>query len=334
MLHCRVRVLRGGAGGLEISPPLGQCAPDLQILQVSEWLLEIDQVIPASKQVSQIPPSGIRNKGCRNNLQVGIDLFCCLFFWNSLRLASFRVKRRCGRTVDRRYLANGREATAGEAKSEHSAAAEAAPPQRSHRSWRRRLEKARDGSDRIAARHHGRTHTHVAAGPAARRLHHGALMSARRTVLWVIVAFILGLGVAFVWLAASRRSSPITLSLVRLRNENTNGPEAIIHFTNESTDRLRWELQTFVMSNGAWVSAPTQPRVDHAAAVLRSHQSWNHAVPAPSGAMRWKVELRSQRRDTVLEDQVERLFKLARLSSPVGSDSRRTKFTNELIFDR
>ena len=158
-------------------------------------------------------------------------------------------------------------------------------------------------------------------------------MRARRKVMWAIMAFVIALGGAFFWLI-TQKSSPLTLGLVRFRNENTNGPEAIICFTNESTLKIRWDLQTFVLSNGVWVSAQRQPRIEYAAAVLRSHQSWNHAVPVPSDATRWKVELRGQRRDTPLEDMVEHLFKLVGLDSPFGSDSRRPIFTNELVFDR
>lgn len=140
-------------------------------------------------------------------------------------------------------------------------------------------------------------------------------------------------GSAFFW-RATPKSLPLKLSLVRLRTEGTNGPEVIIHFTNESTSKFLWNLQTLVSSNGVWLRAQRQPQIDYASAVLGRHGSRNHAVPVPSEGMRWKVELRCQRRETLLEDKVDDLFDSIGMRSPLRSVSRRLMVTNQLVFDR
>ena len=158
-------------------------------------------------------------------------------------------------------------------------------------------------------------------------------MRRHQKVAVVLMAFLIISGSALLWLTTPK-SLPLKLSLVRVRTEGTNLPEAIIHFTNESTSKLRWDLQTFVSSNGVWLKAQRQPQIDYASAVLASHGARNHAVPVPGEAMRWKVELRCQRRDTPLEDKVEDVFKTFGVRSPFGSDSRRPILTNELVFER
>jgi hypothetical protein len=158
------------------------------------------------------------------------------------------------------------------------------------------------------------------------------LRSAWKFVIGFVALIIIG-AVALLWLATPG-SLPVKLSLVWFRNEGTNGPEAIIHFTNDSNTTFGWDLRTFVFADGQWRHADRQPLINYPSATLRSHQSWNHAVPVPEGARRWKVELRCQRRDTRLENIVEDVFKRAGLRSPFGSDSRRQVLTTELEFER
>ena len=155
-------------------------------------------------------------------------------------------------------------------------------------------------------------------------------MRAERKSAVAIVALLILAGSAFFW-RATPKSSPLKLRLVQVQTEGTNGPEAIIHFTNESTSMFLWDLQTLVSSNGVWRKAKRQPKVDYPSAVLGRHGSWNHAVPVPSEAKRWKVELRCRRRETFLEDKVDDVFDSVGLRR---SASRRPMLTNELVFEQ
>jgi hypothetical protein len=156
-------------------------------------------------------------------------------------------------------------------------------------------------------------------------------MRARRKLIAALVVALAILASALVWLLRSA-PPPVKLSLVCFKDEGTTGPVAIIHFTNYSGSTFRWNLHTFVLSEGVWLPAPRQPVIEHSAATLRERGSWNHSVPVPDGQNKWKVELSCKRADSRLEDTVESVFRLAKLGSPFP-DSRRREIITVLNFE-
>jgi len=155
-------------------------------------------------------------------------------------------------------------------------------------------------------------------------------MRSRRKLIGAGVALLAMLGGALFWLLRSA-PPPMQLHLVRIKEE-TNGPVAIIQFTNCSASRFRWDLRTYVSSNGVWRRAPRQPVVEYAAATLGEHQASNQAVPVPDGQNKWRVELWCRRADSKLEDAVEDAFRFVKLKSPFP-DSRRREIITVLDFE-
>ncbi len=157
-------------------------------------------------------------------------------------------------------------------------------------------------------------------------------MRTRRKLIAALAVALAILASALVWLLRPA-PPPVKLSLVRFKDEGTTGPVAIIHFTNSSASTFRWDLRTFVFSDGVWLRAPRQPVIEYGAATLRERASWNHSVPVPDGQNKWKVELLCRRTDSRLEDTVESVFRFAKLGSPFP-DSRRREIITVLDFER
>jgi hypothetical protein len=155
-------------------------------------------------------------------------------------------------------------------------------------------------------------------------------MSSGRKLVTAIAALVL-LGGALVWFFRPA-PPPVKISFVRFQDEGTNGPVAIVHFTNYSTRSFHWDLRTFTLDDGVWLLAARQPDFEYPA-TLRGRGSRDQAVPVPDGPNKWMVEFSCWRTGSRWKGMIERAFGVARLGSPFR-DSRQQDVVMVLDFEK
>src|SRR5262245_45536734 len=106
------------------------------------------------------------------------------------------------------------------------------------------------------------------------------MITRRKCIELIAVAVLVLIAGTTIWLLRPA-PPPVKLNLVHFRDDPIHGSIALIHFTNCSSSSFRWDLRTLVFTKNVWVRASRQPAIEHAAATVRGHGSWTHAVPVP-----------------------------------------------------